>query len=143
FEARTWDRRLGAHALLGVEGGANALAEHRQRAFAADVHEVDARFGEEEVVVERGDLDARIEQRAHYGVYLVLEKDEVAHDHRLDSRFLPGNEADPGGKPHERRHVREAVDFDGDVVARERDLHGVARRLRRAPGQGSNRVRVE
>ena len=50
-------------------------------AVAADVHEVDLRLIEEEVVVQRRHLEAGIERRAHRRVDLVLEHDGIAHQH--------------------------------------------------------------
>src|SRR5262245_30031763 len=69
--------------------------------MAADVHEVDLRPVEEEVVVKRGHLEPGIEGRAHGRVHLVLEDHRVAHhDRAATSR----SECGPGAEAHEWRH---------------------------------------
>ena len=68
--------------------------------FTADVHEVHLRIVEEKMVVERRDCDAAVEQHAHDWIDLVLEHDDVAHEHRVGA--AAARECDPGGQSDER-----------------------------------------
>src|SRR5450759_3416393 len=70
--------------------------------FAVDVHEINLRFVEKEMVVKRGDRKAVVQCDAHHGIHLVLEKHGVAHDHR--AAHFPLGERRPRGQSHERRH---------------------------------------
>lgn len=49
------------------------------------------------MVVQGGDFEAVFESRAHHGINLVLEEDDVAHHHRMVPRFREGS---PGGQAH-------------------------------------------
>ncbi len=88
---------------------------------AADMHEVDLRLVEEEVVVQRGHLQAGIERRAHRRVDLVFQEDGIAHDHRAAGHR---HERGIGRDAHERRQGP-AVDGGLDVGARLADLEDV------------------
>src|SRR5205823_633563 len=80
-------------------------------AGAADVHEVDLRLVEEEVVVQRRDFQAvgegRVDGRGHF----ILEHHGVAHDH---STVRSGCESRPGAEAAERLPGR-AVDLDRHI----------------------------
>ena len=50
--------------------------------MSSDVHVERQRLGAQQVVVDRGDLEATLEQLRHHGVDLGLQEHEVAHRHR-------------------------------------------------------------
>jgi hypothetical protein len=89
---RLWLR--GPNFFLLRERGFHASRELINGAFTTDVHEIDARLIEEEMVVERRNRKAVIECRGHDRVHLVLEEHEVACDHDfLFSTFCEGSPA--------------------------------------------------
>ena len=61
----------------------HAAGERAGLSHAADMHEVDFRLIEEEVIVQRGHFETGVECGAHRRVDLVLEHDSVAHHHDL------------------------------------------------------------
>jgi hypothetical protein len=67
------------------------------------VQEVHGGFVVEEVVMQRRDLEAGGEQLRHHRVDLVLEQDEVAHDHRLRDAGPTRRERGPGCEAKEGR----------------------------------------
>jgi hypothetical protein len=98
-----------------VQRGLYASREFVGFAFATDVHEIDLRLVVEEVVVQRRDAHARVEQGAHHRVHFVLHEHEIAHDHR--GRFLSLGERRPRCEPHEWRHLP-AIDVHLHVATR-------------------------
>lgn len=52
-------------------------------ATTADVHEIDPRLVEKEMVMQRGHFQPGLERRAHCGIDFILEHDRVAHHHQL------------------------------------------------------------
>ena len=82
------------------------------------VHVEDARLLPEEVVVQRGDLEAVVEQRRHHRIDFVFGEHEVAHHHVGAAR--PLGQRDPAAEP-ERRGRRPLSDGDLQVAAR--DVH--------------------
>ena len=87
---------------------------------AADVHEHHFRRVPEEVIVERGHLEAVVKRHAHRPVHLVLGEHHVAHHHRV--RALAA-ERRPGGETERRRQL-DARCRRADVVARVGNLEG-------------------
>ena len=83
-----------------------------------EMHEHHLGHVAQEVVVDRRDLEATLEQNLLHGLELVLQEDQVAHDHRSLPR---GHEDDPGGRPHG-RNDGESVDDDLEVVLRKGEL---------------------
>ena len=87
-------------------------------AHAVHVHVEDARLFPEEVIVQRGDVEAVVEESGHHGVHLVLGEDEVAHEDVRAAR--PFREGDP---PSETEGRRRGPAGDGDVQVAARDVH--------------------
>jgi hypothetical protein len=76
--------RIGrANLLRGREGVLHAGCHRFRRAFALDVHEINLRLIEKEMIVQCGDFQSALEQRAHHRIHFVLEKHKVTHNHRL------------------------------------------------------------
>ena len=92
---------------------------HRRRklldaALARDVHEVDFRLIEEEMIVQGGDGQAVVERGRHGRIDFIFEDHGIAHHHRL---VVKSRERGPGPQPHKRRQFP-AVDRNVYVVAR-------------------------
>ena len=64
----------------------HTCGECRRFAHAADVHEVDLRLVEEEVIVQRRHLETVVQGGTHGRVDFVLEQNRVAHHHQTVMR---------------------------------------------------------
>ena len=87
--------------MLG-QGEIYAAGQLLNAAFRHDVHEIDFRLVEEEMIVQGGDVDSILEEHAHHRVHFILEQHEVAGDHRFG--LLALHERGPRRQAHERRH---------------------------------------
>ena len=58
--------------------------------LAGDVHVHRRRFGAQEMVMKRGDLDPVVEELLHHRVHLLAGEHEVAHDHGVVMHRLEG-----------------------------------------------------
>ncbi len=85
------------------------------RSLALDVHEINFRVIEEEMIVQRGYAQTVFECDGHSRIDFVFEQNGVTHHHR--PIFCLG-ERGPGTESHERRH-RPAIDSDLHIRARE------------------------
>jgi hypothetical protein len=94
-----------------------------------DVHVGHPRFIPEEVVVQRRDLQAVVEQRRHHGIDFVLQQHQVTHHH---VHAAPLGHRDPSAKP-ERRRGCDVRDGHRDVVARNVDFENVVLEIPRLP----------
>jgi hypothetical protein len=81
----------------------------------SDVHEVDVRCIEEEVIVKRRHLEAGVERSAHRRIHLVFEQYEVTHHGNVAAHANRRRERRVRGQPHERRHGAPIVDRDRHV----------------------------
>ena len=59
-------------------------------AVAHHVHVHGRGLGAQQVIMERGDIDAAFFELLHHGVHLVLQQDEIAHHHRCIVDRLEG-----------------------------------------------------
>ena len=92
---------------------------HRSLAF--DVHEINFRVIEEEMIVQCRNAQAVVERGGHHRIRFVFKENGVAHHHCAAFRF---GERSPCAEPQERRH-RPAVDRNFHVAARPRDFINV------------------
>ncbi|MFO0967107.1 MAG: hypothetical protein U0793_16195 [Gemmataceae bacterium] len=108
-------------------------------AAAADVHEEDARFIEEEVVVQARHFQAVGEGGVDGGVDFVLKNHSVPHHH---GAVLGGRERGPGAEAREGLESQ-AVDADIDVAPRPgKANHAIGRDGRLRAGSGRNSFRI-
>jgi hypothetical protein len=75
----------------------------RRRAVAVDVQVEHVRLVPEEMVVQRGHVEAVFEQRAHHRVDLVLQQHEIAHQHLHPAGAL--RHCDPAAEAERRRRL--------------------------------------
>ncbi len=80
----------------------NAGCQHCGIACAADMHEINLRLVEEEMIVKRRHFEPAVEGRAHGRVHLVLKQHIIPHDHR--AAMGRWRERGPGAKAHKGRH---------------------------------------
>ena len=85
------------------------------------VHVVHPRLVPQEMIVQRGDVDAVVEQRGHHRIHLVLRQHEIAH-HDVHAGAL--RHGDPTAESKRRRSL-DVRDRHADVVARDVDLQHV------------------
>jgi hypothetical protein len=64
-----------------IKDGAHACRQFIDRRFSSDVHEVNLRLVEKEVIVQRSHFQTFIERHAHYRVHFILEENHIPHDH--------------------------------------------------------------
>ena len=77
--ARVW--RLFRCLVNQIDRWLDALREIRGAAHPVHVHVEDAWLLPEEMIVERRDVDAVLQERRHHGIDFVLGEDEIAHHH--------------------------------------------------------------
>ena len=83
--------------------------------MAADMHIEGRRTAAQHVIVDRGDLEAVLDQRGQHRIDFGFQQHEIAHDHGAAMRRLEGEPAAEG----ERGLDGHAVERDGEVAARE------------------------
>ena len=81
-------------------------------AVPADVHVEGRRVGAQQMIVDRGDVEAALDQLGHHRIDLGLQQHQIAHHHGAAMHRL---ERDPAAEREGR--------LDGDAV--ERDLRSV------------------
>ena len=99
------------------------------------MHEVDAWFVKEEMIVQRGDLNAVIEQSRKDGIDFVLRQDKVSHQNFCAAVTLC--HGDPATKA-ERRGRGLTRDGHVQIIAWDVDLQHVGFKISAAAEKGEN-----
>src|SRR3989440_10418752 len=110
-----WRRRRRERRLTGLQRLDDRARQLGWITVAADMHVECRRVATKDMIVDRRDLQAILNQHGHDGVDLGLEKHEVAHHHRS---LMRGLHRDPAAE-REGGFDRDAVDRHRQIGARE------------------------
>src|SRR5262245_16986533 len=125
-EASSRVGRFGPDLLDRIPHVLDGLGQLLWVALSSDVHEVDLRLIEKEMVVQAGYLQPAGQSSVHGGRDFILTYHGVSHDYRS---MLGPSECRPGAKPGEWLE-RHAVDLHGDICPSPGDAGYATRRDR-------------
>src|ERR1051325_7692674 len=105
-----------------VQGRLNLFGKIGRFPVPVNMHVEDTRGLKEEMIVQGSDLQPLLQQRGHYGIHLILKKDEVTHHHLISPRAL--SHRDPAAEA-KRCRSRDSVNGYFEIIPRDVDLQNV------------------